>query len=202
MSDNFSYKTVKKESDSLFKDRGSKFYGFVFSVTNIDEVKAKMANIQSLHPKARHHCYAYRIDSAETIEKANDDGEPNGSAGLPILNQLKSFEVVNTLAIVVRYFGGTKLGVSGLINAYKEATKLALKATIIIEKERTALFEIATNYEHANHVYKLANKFKGKVADQRFEERSYFKIELPLRQKEAFLDTASELRILEVKTLA
>lgn len=199
MNEQFSYKTINQESESLFKDRSSKFHGYIFPVENEDEVKNFLEVIQQKHPKARHHCYAYRLGLDGNNERANDAGEPNGSAGLPILNQLKSFEITNVLAIVVRYFGGTKLGVSGLINAYKEATQLAIIDNTIIEKELYACFTISTQYENANYVFQLIGKFEGKIIEQTYLDESKFEIEIPLRLKLQFLLEASSIHVLSIE---
>ena len=124
------FKTPKAPSEGLFKDKGSKFFGYIFPIKNENEVKAHLENLKSLHPKARHHCFAYKLGIDENNFRANDDGEPSGTAGKPILNTLHSFELTDALAVVVRYFGGTLLGVPGLINAYKEATKEGLGMTM------------------------------------------------------------------------
>src|SRR4051794_33870893 len=118
------YYTIEKESAAEFKDRGSKFIGYAFPVTTINECKEKLAAIKKEHPKATHHCFAYRIGIDGMNYRVSDDGEPSGSAGRPILGQIDSRQVINTLIIVVRYFGGTLLGVPGLINAYKTAAAL------------------------------------------------------------------------------
>lgn len=121
-------KTISIQGESLFKDKGSKHFGFVFNVNSENEAKTQIEAIRQQHPKANHHCFSYIIkDGNQVIERYNDDGEPNNSAGLPIFNQLKKYELLNTCAVVVRYFGGTKLGVGGLINAYKTATEQAIE---------------------------------------------------------------------------
>jgi uncharacterized YigZ family protein len=129
-----SYKTIKKESQGYFKDKGSKFLAFAFPVKSEEEIKEILTRLRKEHHSARHHCYAWRLGSEEITFRANDDGEPSSTAGKPILGQLLSFEVTNILIIVVRYFGGTLLGVSGLINAYKNAAADSLNNAEIIEK--------------------------------------------------------------------
>lgn len=120
------YTTVKKEGQALFKSRNSKFYGYAVEVNSEEEVKENMERIASLHHKARHLCYAFRIGPNDELYRINDDGEPSGSAGRPIYNQILSAQLDNILVVVVRYFGGVKLGIPGLIQAYGEAAKLAL----------------------------------------------------------------------------
>jgi len=129
------YKTIEKPSEEvLFKDKNSKFFGYAFPVSNEDDVKIHIAELKKTHHAARHWCYAYQIGTETILFRANDDGEPNNSAGMPIYGQIQSFEVTNILIVVVRYFGGTKLGVGGLITAYKTAAQLALESSKIIEK--------------------------------------------------------------------
>lgn len=199
MNESFNYKTVKHEGESLFKDKNSKFYGYIFPIETEDDIKRHIEILRQKHPKARHICYAYRLGVNGETERANDDGEPNGSAGLPILNQLKSFDITNVIGLVVRYFGGTKLGVSGLIHAYKEATLLAIDNTAVVEKDLYSYFSVKTDYEHANHVFQLIGKFEGKIIEQTYLKESLFKIEIPLRLKLQFLLEASIFHVLEIE---
>ena len=131
------YKTISKSSEEvLFKDKNSKFFGYAFPVENEDEVKIHIETLKKQHHSARHWCYAYQLGTHEEhyTYRANDDGEPNNSAGMPIFGQIQSFGVTNILIVVVRYFGGVKLGVSGLINAYKTAAQMALETSTIVTK--------------------------------------------------------------------
>ena len=124
----FSYTTIKTEvRDILLKEKGSKFIGFAFPINNEKELKTALEGLKIEHPKATHHCYAFRIGINGENYRANDDGEPSGSAGLPIYNQLLAHNLTNILVVIVRYYGGTKLGVSGLVKAYKESTKITLE---------------------------------------------------------------------------
>jgi uncharacterized YigZ family protein len=130
-----SYKTILQASkEGLFKDRGSKFYGYAFPVTNEEEIKEKIELLKKQHYNARHWCYAWQLGKNYDHYRANDDGEPSNSAGMPIYGQLQSFNVTNILVVVVRYFGGTKLGVGGLIKAYKNGAKLALEPVVLISR--------------------------------------------------------------------
>jgi uncharacterized YigZ family protein len=130
------YKTILNPSkETLFKEKGSKFFGYAFPVLDEDDVKNFLNNLRKQHHTARHYCYAYQIGIEKIKFRANDDGEPNNSAGLPIYGQIQSFEVTNILVVSVRYFGGTKLGVGGLISAYKTSAQLALQASEIVEKK-------------------------------------------------------------------
>ena len=128
------YQTIANPAEGFFKDRGSKFIAYAYPVDSESDWQERLAEVRQLHPKARHWCYAYRLGTDGNNFRANDDGEPSGTAGKPILGRIDSFELVNVMVVVVRYFGGTLLGASGLIHAYKEATADALKGAEIIEK--------------------------------------------------------------------
>jgi uncharacterized YigZ family protein len=165
------YQTILTATESLFKDKGSKFFGYAFPVSHEDEIKSKLEEIKTLHPKARHHCYAYKTGFYGENYRANDDGEPSGSAGKPILNVISSLEVTNTLVIVVRYFGGTLLGVPGLIHAYKEATKEALQ---LAEKEIFTindLVKIEYDFDQTNTVMQMIKKLDLTVKEQTFDSK-------------------------------
>lgn len=162
------YRTLTNRTTSEFKDRGSKFIGFSFPVGSKDDVKASFDVVRELHPTSRHVCYAYILGELGQEYRANDDGEPNGSAGLPILNQIKSFELTFTLVAVVRYFGGTKLGVSGLINAYKEAAKLSLEAAEIVEETPKSFIKISFAHSSTGEVEKLIRQTNLEVPEMDF----------------------------------
>jgi uncharacterized YigZ family protein len=146
------YHTIEKESTGYFKDKGSKFYSYAYPLTNEDQVKDIIAALKKEHHSARHHCYAWRLGTEDIRSRANDDGEPSSTAGKPILGQLQSFELTNILIVVVRYFGGTLLGVSGLINAYKNATIEVLNNAEIKTKQMESTFELSFEYPMLNHV--------------------------------------------------
>ncbi len=152
---NDEYKTIEKEATGYFKDKGSKFYSYAYPVKNEDEVKEFVQALKKEHHSARHHCYAWRIGTEEIQTRANDDGEPSSTAGKPILGQLTSYEVTNILVVVVRYFGGTLLGVSGLINAYKNATIEALNNAEILSKLIENIFELKFEYQLLNTVMQV-----------------------------------------------
>lgn len=162
----FSFQTIKTPIENiLLKEKGSKFIGFAFPVSNDIEVKKSLEKIKEEHPKATHYCYAFRLGLNGENYRANDDGEPSGSAGLPIYNQLLANQLTNILVIVVRYYGGTKLGVSGLVKAYKEAAKITLEEAEIITKELETDIEIYFNFDQQNVIFTLLNKFDGKILD-------------------------------------
>lgn len=162
----FSYNTIASPvKEILMKEKGSKFLGFAFPVNNEEDLKAALTEIRLEHPKATHHCYAFRLGLQGENYRATDDGEPSGSAGLPIYNQLLANDLTNILIIVVRYYGGTKLGVSGLVKAYKESAKLTLEECNIVTKELESRVEIIFSFEKQNQIFTLLNKLDGKILD-------------------------------------
>lgn len=172
------YRTLITRGENLFKDKGSKFFGYAFPVADEEEVKRILEEVKAEHPKARHHCYAYRLGCHGEIYRANDDGEPSGSAGKPILNALLSAEVTFTLVIVVRYFGGTLLGVPGLIHAYKEAAAEALAAAETEVRTMNTLVRIDYDFDQTNAVMQLIKKLELTVKEQIFEERCGILVEV------------------------
>lgn len=181
------FQTIAKKSDSFFKEKGSKFYSFAFPVSSEADVKTCMQEVKEEFKDAGHHCYAFKLGIKGEKYRYSDDGEPNNTAGKPIYGQLNSFEVTNTLVVVVRYFGGTKLGVGGLIQAYKEGAKLALENAQIITKEVTEQISIHFKYEEMNVMMSLVKIFDLKIIEQKFELDCLITIECPLKKKEALL---------------
>ena len=179
-----SYKTIKQASkEGLFKDKGSKFYGYAFPVTNEEEIKEKIELLKKQHYNARHWCYAWQLGKNYDHYRANDDGEPSNSAGMPIYGQLQSFNVTNILVVVVRYFGGTKLGVGGLIKAYKNGAKLALENSIIIHKTIDEVFLIKFEYPEMNTIMRIIKDENISIINQKMELDCQFIISI--RKKEA-----------------
>lgn len=179
-----SYKTIIQASkEGLFKDRGSKFYGYAFPVTNEEEIKEKIELLKKQHYNARHWCYAWQLGENYDHYRANDDGEPSNSAGMPIYGQLQSFNVTNILVVVVRYFGGTKLGVGGLIKAYKNGAKLALENSIIIHKTIDEVFLIKFEYPEMNTIMRIIKDENISIINQKMELDCQFIISI--RKKEA-----------------
>jgi len=165
------YKTIAKDAEGFYKEKGSKFMAFAYPVKNTTEVKEKVSELKKEYYDARHHCYAFILEeNNQQIVRANDDGEPGHSAGDPILGQIKSFELENVLVVVVRYFGGTKLGVSGLIYAYKTAAEDALSKARIIEVVVKRRIEISYPYTKTNEVMRLVGEFEVDISSQLFEE--------------------------------
>lgn len=154
------YKTIEKRTQGYFKDRGSKFYAFAYPVKTEEEIKTILQELRKEYHDARHHCYAYILGFDKSAYRMNDDGEPSGTSGKPIYGQLLSHDLTNTLVVVIRYFGGTKLGIPGLINAYKTATKDALSKNNIITKTVNGVYEVHFEYTDMNNVMKIIKEEK------------------------------------------
>ena len=163
------YLTISEPSQGLFKDRGSKFLAFAYPVTNEQEIKQIQEQLRSEYHDARHHCYAYMLGPEKLVYRANDDGEPSSTAGKPILGQIRSFDLTNILIVVIRYFGGTKLGVSGLIHAYKTASEEALKSANIIKKTLHDIYELKFEYPLMNDVMRILKEENIDQVGQKFE---------------------------------
>jgi len=170
MIDDDLYKTITKPAQGeLFKDKNSKFYGYAFPVTNVEQVKTYLQTLKKEHYSARHFCYAYQFGTEIIQYRANDDGEPNNSAGMPIYGQIQSFEVTNILIVVVRYFGGVKLGVGGLINAYRTGAQLALESAEIIEKTINKTFQLQFEYKNMSKVMRILKENDVEIINQILE---------------------------------
>lgn len=163
------YHTITSRSEGLFKDRGSKFIALAVPVHSEEDVKQNLEEIRKDFHDARHHCYAYILGLDRSAHRYNDDGEPSGTAGRPIFGQLQSFDMTNTLIVVVRYFGGTKLGVPGLINAYKTAAKEALQNATIIEKTINDQYLLTYEYPLMNEVMRVVKDEGLDVVEQDFQ---------------------------------
>jgi uncharacterized YigZ family protein len=163
------YLTIEKPSETIFKDKGSKFLAFAYPVENDQQIKEILNQLKKEHHTANHHCYAYRLGADKMNFRANDDGEPNNTAGKPILGQMQSNDLTNILIVVVRYFGGTLLGVSGLINAYKNSAADVIKASTIVEKQILFNYTIQFYFEHLNDVMKLLKQLDCKITNQQFD---------------------------------
>ncbi len=163
------YLTINATSEGLFKEKGSKFIAYAYPVSTEEDIKNNLAVLRKLHPSARHHCYAYRLGADKQAYRANDDGEPSNTAGKPIFGQIQSKDLTNVLVVIVRYFGGTLLGVSGLINAYKQAAADALANATIIEKTVDEVYEIKFEYLQMNDVMKIIKDEALTILSQNFE---------------------------------
>lgn len=177
------YKTILKPGkETLFKDRGSKFFGYAFPVTSEDDVKEFIEELKKQHHTARHFCYAYQLGKRYESYRANDDGEPSNSAGMPIYGQLQAFDVTNVLVVSVRYFGGTKLGVGGLIQAYKTSAQLALEGSKIVKRTINETLTITFEYPEMNTVMRIIKDENLKIVAQKMELACEFVISV--RKKE------------------
>jgi uncharacterized YigZ family protein len=164
------YKTIEKPSEeTLFKVKGSKFFGYSFPVLSEDDVKDCIEKVKKQHHSARHWCYAYQLGIEKTRFRANDDGEPSNSAGMPIYGQIQSFEVTNILIVSVRYFGGTKLGVGGLISAYKTSAQITLQASDILEKTIDVFYQLNFQYDLMNKVMRIVKEKNVTILSQKLE---------------------------------
>ncbi|WOC52810.1 hypothetical protein BPO_2163 [Bergeyella porcorum] len=167
----FEFRTIEKTRlDILLKEKGSKFIGYAFPVNDEKELKAALESIWEQHPKATHHCYAFRMGLNGENYRANDDGEPSGSAGLPIYNQLLANDITNVLLVVVRYYGGTKLGVSGLVKTYKESAKITLEEAQIVLRELESEITLQFPFTQQNIIFTFLNKFDAKILDFQAEK--------------------------------
>jgi uncharacterized YigZ family protein len=189
-----SYTTIKSAvREILLKEKGSKFIGFAFPISAEKELKTALDNLREEHPKATHHCYAFRLGINGENYRANDDGEPSGSAGLPIYNQLLAHNLTNILVVIIRYYGGTKLGVSGLVKTYKESAKLTLEHAEIITKELETQLEIEFKFSQQNIIFSLLNKFDAKVLNFDAQENCKIIAQLKLSEKEKISEQLSEM---------
>ncbi|MCD6366147.1 MAG: YigZ family protein [Bacteroidales bacterium] len=193
MDKDLKYKTIETPSEGLYKEKGSKFLAFAHSVTTEEEVKLVLGNYRSKFHDARHHCFAFRVGITDILERSNDDGEPSGTAGKPILGQIHSFNLTNVMVVVIRYFGGTKLGVSGLINAYKIATRDALSQAIIVEKEVRNIFKIECHYNEMGSVMSFLKQQKINYKEVEMAETVSMKIFLKFSQTEAVIDKLKQI---------
>ncbi len=181
MNDLFTYQTIDQAVTSLYKEKGSKFFGFAFPVKNEEDIRHHLNTLREIHPKATHHCYAWRLGLNRDHYRANDDGEPAGTAGKPILGQIDSLKITNCLVVSVRYFGGTKLGVSGLITAYRASAKETLEQATISEHQLYRNFEIRSDYETLNRAYQWIQNHEGNILEQNMTTDCLLKAEIPCK---------------------
>ena len=195
------YKTVREVSEGIFRDKGSKFIAYAFPIKSEEDAKAYLAKVKAEHPKARHHCWAFRLSPDRSIFRLNDDGEPSGTAGRPILNILLSNDVTNVFVVVVRYFGGTLLGVPGLINAYKSATAEALLSATIVELTVNDIYLLHYNYPQMNDVMRVVKDDNLKVLKQEFEASCVLELEIPKSQVNVSVAKFEKIEGLKLKYL-
>jgi len=192
------YYTIEQPAFAEFKDRGSRFLGYVFPIQSADDFKKRLKALKEEHPKAAHHCFAYRIGTDGNNFRAGDDGEPSGSAGKPILGQIDSKELSNVAVVVVRYFGGTLLGVPGLINAYKTTTSLALQVTPIIQKPVLINYELQFDYTLMNEIMMVVKRFGCVIFQNEAQLFCRMVIGIPKEVLETCLNKLNDLHGVEV----
>ena len=195
-----SYKTVMVASEeTLFKEKGSKFFGYAFPVLNEDEIKSVLTHLRKRHNNAVHYCYAWQLGFDSIRFRVNDDGEPNNSAGLPIYGQLQSFEVTNILVVSVRYFGGVKLGVGGLIKAYKHSAKITLDGAQIVEKTIDVTFRLSFDYDLTNKVMQIIKVKNLKIVSQKLEINCLFTIVVRKMEANTVFDLFNNLYKMKIE---
>ena len=198
--DPFFYNTIEQPAVAEFKDRGSKFLAYSCPVLSIEACKKQLANLKKEHPKAVHHCLAYRIGVDGATFRVSDDGEPSGSAGRPILGQIDSKQLTNIMVVVVRYFGGTLLGVPGLINAYKTTTSLALQLSPIIQKAVEVNYVLNFDYQQMNEVMMIVKQYNCSVVEQVAQLFVELKIGIPKHRLEEVIHKIQDLQGVSYKT--
>lgn len=191
-------KTIIQTYTSSFRERGSKFISYLFSAETEEDFQNELDQLKSKYPDATHHCWAWRLNPAQPKEFSSDDGEPSGTAGLPILNQLKSFEVVNAGIVVVRYYGGTKLGKPGLIEAYGRGAEECLESARLISIKPVQIFEIRYPYPEENRIQKLKNDYELQVLASEYLESVKLKIACPKEKATSFKNELSGLQHLNI----
>ena len=196
------YKTIETPSEeTVFKDRNSKFFGYTFPVLNEDNVKDAIDGLKKKHHSARHFCYAWQFGTETIRFRANDDGEPNNSAGMPIYGQIQAFGVTNILIVSVRYFGGTKLGVGGLINAYRSSAQLALEASDILEKTINIDFQLSFGYDLMNKVMRIVKERNLNIISQQLEMDCTYIISVRKKESAIVFEIFTNLYKVEIKEL-
>lgn len=195
----FSYQTIQTPVQGIYKEKGSKFLSFAFPVKTELEIKERLAALKKEYFDARHHCYAWVLGHKKKAYRAYDDGEPNHSAGDPILGQIRSKNLTNVLIVVVRYFGGIKLGVGGLVTAYKTAAEDALASAIIIENQVTVPLNVTYPYEATPDIMRLIKDFDLKIITQEFNNECLLSCTINLSDKEQFLNKVSLMQAMGTK---
>ena len=193
------YRTIEKPAEGLFRDRGSKFLGFAYPIQSESGLKPIIAKLKSEHPKANHHCSALRLGIDRSVFRVNDDGEPSGTAGRPILNTLLSRDLTNIAVVVVRYFGGTLLGVPGLINAYKTATEDALNNAVVIEKTVNDFYTVHFDYLQMNDVMRIIKEDNLLIVTQNFDTECSIQLSIRKTQVNQVMGKLNKLSGLVVK---
>ena len=195
------YYTIDKTAFAEFKDKGSKFIAYIYPITQVDDFKKYLQALKKEHPKAVHHCFAYRLGLDGNTFRVSDDGEPSGTAGKPILNLIDSNNLTNILIIVVRYFGGTLLGVPGLINAYKSATAMALQVIPFVQKPVEIIYELHFDYTKMNEVMVILKHYQCSIIKQNNQLFCMVQTGVPKARLEEVLAKLKDLHTVDVKKL-
>lgn len=195
------YLTISQTGIAEYKDRGSKFIAHAYTVQSVDECKKMIKQVKELHPKANHHCFAYRIGLSNDVFRVSDDGEPSGSAGKPILNAIDSKEVTDVLVVVVRYFGGTLLGVPGLINAYKQTASLALQVTPVVQKPILLLYELQFDYTVKNNVMTIVKQLNCEIIENENQLFCILKVGVQTSKEAEFVHKIKEYHTVTCKKI-
>ena len=198
MSEQTFYYTIERNSTAEFKDRGSKFIALAFPIQSVDDFKSQYQQVKKEHAKAVHHCFGYRIGNEGNVFRVSDDGEPSGTAGKPILGQLDSKQIVNAAVVVVRYFGGTLLGVPGLINAYKTAASLALQLTPLVQKQVMLVYKLSFDYTRMNDVMMIMKLFGCEIRSSETMLFCEMLVSIPKARIDEVLYKLNELRAVEM----
>lgn len=199
--DNDTYYTITQPSEGFYKDKGSKFYAFLVPVENENQAKAHLDELKKTYYDARHQCYAYAIGLNRETHRMNDDGEPSGTAGKPIYGQILSYNLVNVMIVVIRYFGGTKLGVRGLINAYKYAAIDALENAKILEKKIKHVYELHYQYPQMNKVMHILKEENIEPLTTNFEIDCQLSFAIRQKESERIFEKFSQMYPLKIKYL-
>ncbi len=202
MNETDTYKTIETSTEAmLFKEKNSKFFGYAYPVLSEYEVKQHLENLKKVHHAARHWCYAYQLGTENITYRVNDDGEPSNSAGMPIYGQIQSFEVTNILIIVVRYFGGIKLGIGGLISAYRTTAQLTLEASNLIEKAINVNYHITFDYKNMNTVMRIIKEKNLDVINQKLELNCSIFISVRKKEAATVFETFNHLYEINIKEI-
>jgi uncharacterized YigZ family protein len=193
------YYTIAGETVKEFTDRGSRFISYACPISSVIEFKKKLVSIKDIHPKASHHCFAYRLGVDDTIFRVSDDGEPSGTAGRPILGQIDSNKLTNVLVIVVRYFGGTLLGVPGLIHAYKTSAALALQSSEIVTRPVLVSYQLQFDYTRMNDVMRLLKQYDCSILKRDIQLFCQIEVSIPKKDVEELVNKINQLKGVEVK---
>lgn len=195
------YKTIQQLSTAEFKDSGSKFIAYAYPIESINDFKANLQNLKKEHPKAVHHCFAYRLGTDGNTFRSSDDGEPSGTAGKPILGQIDSAAITNVMVVVVRYWGGTLLGVPGLINAYKTATALALQVTPIVQKQIEVNYTVQFNYTQLNEIMIVLKQYNCTITKQELQLFCNIQFGIPKNRLQEVLYKLNDMHHIELTKL-